>query len=180
MSRLVMIAVLAASGVASQQATAQQSIYTQNQLNSLTNRNSTAAFTADRIRSNLYNSSVPITNFSQANRNIFSGVLGRSLNKPFSGAGGGGSVSPWLSLTSPYSSSADNYYTQVRPQLDQQRYNQQMANRNQMMQRQLNSMAARPPYNPVGDENRAPTGHGAAFMNYGGYYPQTAPSKNAR
>jgi hypothetical protein len=175
MSRVLTIALLGLGLVAADSAQAQ---YTRNVLRGLHERNSASNFTSDRIRTNLYNTSVPMNNFSQVNRGLFSGALGRS--KPFAGAGGGPSVSPWLALSEPFSSSAHNYYTQVRPQLDQQRVNQQMAARNQQMQRQLNSMAAQGPYSPTGSTAMAPTGHAAAYMNYGGYYTPVQPSKGQR
>jgi hypothetical protein len=55
--------------------------------------------------------------------------------------------------------------------IEQQKVNQQMQAQNQRMQRQLSSIFAQAPYDPQGSEMRAPTGHAAVFMNYGGYYP---------
>jgi hypothetical protein len=155
-------------------------MYAKNLLTGLYTRNSSSNFTSDRLRSNLINRTVPQYNFSQANRGLFSGVLNSRVGKPFAGASGGSSVSPWLALSEPFSSSAHNYYTQVRPQLEQQRLNQMMAARNQQMQRQLNSLAAQGPYSTTGDPSRAPTGHAAAFFNYGGYYQPVQPTKGQR
>jgi hypothetical protein len=124
------------------------------------------------------NRTVPQYSFSNVNRGIFNQVLNSGpLGKPFRNSGGGGSVSPWLALSEPFSSSAHNYYTQVRPQLDQQRINQQQAARNEQMRRQLTSMAARGPYQATGNENMAPTGHAAVYMNYGGYYTPVQTTK---
>jgi hypothetical protein len=177
MSRWIVVAVLGFALACSERAHAQ---YTRNALNTLHAQNSASRYSADRIRANLYNSSVPINNYSQANRGLFNNVLRQPLSKPFSNASGGGSVSPWLALSEPFSSSAHNYYTQVRPQLDQQRLNQIQAARNQQLQRQLNSLAAQGPYSTTGNANMAPTGHVAAFFNYGGYYQPVQPTKNQR
>lgn len=179
MTRCFMFAVVAVSSAMIGQAQAQPT-YAQNQINGLYRRNSSSNYTTQTIRSRLLNRTVPQYGFSQANRGLFSGVLGNgpTAGKPFAGASGGGSVSPWLALSEPFTSSAHNYYTQVRPQLDQQRINQQMAARSQQMQRQLNSMAARGPYSITGDEHMAPTGHTAAFFNYGGYYQPVRPTKS--
>ena len=171
-----------ASLLAAESASAQQtSIYAQNQLNGIYTRNSTQVFTTDRVRANLYNRTVPQYGYSTVNRGLFNQSLNqRSPQKPFGGQGNFGSVSPWLALSDPFTSTAHNYYTQVRPQLDQQRMNQQMAARNQQMQRQLNQMAAQGPYSTTGNENMAPTGHAAVYFNYGGYYQPVQPTKGQR
>jgi hypothetical protein len=175
---LAVVGAMAISGRALGQGT---STYAQNQLNGIYARNSTQVFTTDRVRANLFNRTVPQYGYSQVNRGLFNNSLStRAPQKPFTGAGGGGSVSPWLALSDPFTSSAHNYYTQVRPQLEQQRLNQQMAARNMQMQRQLNQMAAQPPYDPGGNENMAPTGHAAAYLNYGGYYQPVQPTKGQR
>lgn len=164
---------------------AQNNIYGQNQLAGIYMRNSSRGFSSEQIRGQLYNRTVPQYGFSSVNRNQFSSLVrwgnspvssGRS--KPFSTAPGNGSVSPWLSLSEPFSSSAHNYYTQVRPQLEQQRAQQQAARQQAAMQRQLNQMAAKPPYDPTGSDSMAPTGHVAVYMNYGGYYQPVQPGPN--
>jgi hypothetical protein len=156
---------------------AQNNLYGKNQLNGIYLQNTARGFSSERIRGQLYNRTVPQYGFSSVNRNQFSNLVnwgnspvssGRS--KPFSTAPGNGSVSPWLALSEPFSSSAHNYYTQVRPQLDQQRAQQQAARQQAMMQRQLNQLAAKPPYDPSGNDALAPTGHAAVYMNYGGFY----------
>jgi hypothetical protein len=182
MKRYLLILVVAGSLAASDRTFGQgASSFGQNELNAFSARNSTKVFTSDRVRANLFNRTVPQYGYSQVNRGIFSQSLSsRSPRKPFTGASSGGSVSPWLALSDPFTSSAHNYYTQVRPQLEQQRLNQQMAARNQQLQRQLNDLAAQPPYDPTGSQNMAPTGHAAAFFNYGGYYQPVQPTKNQR
>jgi hypothetical protein len=173
MIRWLVLAVVGACLAGSHSAYGQ---YTQNQMNGIYLRNSTRNFTSQQMQSRLINRTVPQYSFSQANKGIFRGTFG----KPFAGASGGGSVSPWLALSEPFSSSAHNYYTQVRPQLEQQRVNQQMAARSQQMQRQLASLQSQQPYNPTGNENMAPTGHVATYMNYGGYYTPVQPTKQQR
>ncbi len=170
---------------AATEARAQSSLYAKNQLRGISLQNSSAGFSSERLRQTLYNRTVPQYGFSSINRNQFSNLVswgnsptssGRS--KPFSTAPGNGSVSPWLALSEPFSSSAHNYYTQVRPQLDQQRAQQQAARQQAMMQSQLNKLAAKPPYDPSGSNSMAPTGHVAVFMNYGSFYPPVRPGPN--
>jgi hypothetical protein len=161
--------------VVSASAHAQQSLYTANYINALRQNNSVGAFTTRQIQNQIVNRTVPQYGFSTANRDVFGGS---PLGKPFRSAGGnGGGVSPWLALSQPFSSPTTNYYTQVRPQLDQQRANQQQAIRNEQMRRQLNSLAARGPFSATGNQNMAPTGHAAVYMNYGGYYQPVEPTK---
>ncbi|HYO25757.1 MAG TPA: hypothetical protein VEQ85_12510 [Lacipirellulaceae bacterium] len=180
MSRVLMLGVVGSLLLAAEAAWAQKPVnYAENTLNSIYANNSARGFSSERIRNNIYNRTVPTYNFSSANRGLFNSG-GATRSKPFTGLGGGSSVSPWLALTEPFTSSANNYYTNVRPQLDQQRINQQLASRNQQMQRQLNSMAAQGPYSTTGNENMAPTGHAAAYMNYGGYYTPVQVPKTAR
>jgi hypothetical protein len=164
---LAVIGVLA-SGT---RALAQSSIYTQTQLNSFRRQNSAQYFTPERLRRDVYRQSVPQYGFNTLNRDLFKSALtGRPLQKPFSSVSNRSSVTPYLGLSAPFSSTAEQYYTQVRPQLQQQKINQQLAARNAQMQHQLNSIAAQPPYAIEGTDQMSPTGHVAVFMNYGGYY----------
>jgi hypothetical protein len=174
-------AVLAVLAILSADAAAQvpQSQYTQSQLNRFTNSSSASAYSVNRIRNSVYNSVVPQFGFSNVNRGLFSAQTSQfnQQSKPFSSYRPGPSVSPYLGLSAPFTSSATNYYTQVRPALEQQKLNDQMARQNASMQRQLNRMAVQPPYDPTGSEGRAPTGHASVFMNYGGYYQVPAPRR---
>jgi hypothetical protein len=43
--------------------------------------------------------------------------------------------------------------------------------------RMTQSINARPPYDPAGSLNRAPTGHASIYLNLGGYYPVTPPAR---
>jgi hypothetical protein len=149
------------------------SSYTNRQLKSIQNRNSAAAFTSQRLNNRVFSRTAPTFAYSNVNRNLFDSARGRQ--KPFSSYTPGPSVSPYLALSAPFTSTATNYYTQVRPQIEQQRINEQMAQRNAALQRQLNAIAAQGPYDPQGSDVRAPTGHAAVFMNYGGYYTMPPP-----
>ncbi len=172
------VALLAASRASAQALT--NPTYTNTVLNSLQINNSAAGFTSQRIQRNVVNSSVPQYNFTPTNyRNLFSSstVSAPRGQKPFSNLSNPSSVTPYLALSEPFTSSAQSYYTQVRPQLEQQRLNQQIAQRNYRMQQQLTQLAAAPPFNPTGNQTMAPTGHAAVYMNYAGYYPAGAPQR---
>lgn len=146
------------------------SVYTQTNLNVIQRRNSAANFSTQQIKSNLYRRTVPQYAYNTLNRNLFSSQLNGG-QKPFSGVQRGG-VSPYLGLSAPFSSTAEQYYTQVRPQLQQQRAAQQQAQRAALIQQQrMNDIAAQQPYDPTGSETMMPTGHQTVFQNYGGYYP---------
>ena len=179
---LTLVVGLAAAVEASAQALS-KSTFTETMLNTLAIRNSVANFNPSRIQRQVVNQTVPVYNFTPTNyRNLLSTSLvgAQRGSKPFSSLSNPQSVSPYLALSEPFTSSAQAYYTQVRPQLEQQRMNQQMAARAMQMQQQLTSMAARPPYDPSGNQNMMPTGHTAVFMNYGGYYPQPGPPQRRR
>jgi hypothetical protein len=145
-----------------------QSVYTRNRMNAISQGNSASGYTTNRVRRQVYRQAVPQYQYNTLNQNLFrSQLTGRSLQ----GSPSRSPVSPYMGLSQPFSSTGEQYYTQIRPRQDQQRFNQQMAARNAQMQHQLNSMAAQAPYQVEGSEEMAPTGHTAAFMNTGGYYP---------
>ena len=133
--------------------------------------------TAESIRNSTVNSAVPRYSFSGVNPGLSLNALSRP-NKPFSSISRGPSVTPYLALDNPFTSPATSYYTQIRPQMEQQRINQQQERQNQQMQRQLGQIGSTPPYDPTGSEMRAPTGHASVYMNYGGYY--TMPTSKRR
>jgi hypothetical protein len=168
-----------------------QQNFSQTQLNQLNKRNSASAFTSQRVMSNVINRSIPQYNFSTVNRGLLKGAMGTpmaSRQKPFSQVQRGPAVSPYLGLVSdnPFTSTTSNYLNKVRPQLEQQKMNEKLQMQNIKMQRQLEDIAARPPYDITGSEERAPTGHAAVYQNHGGvygngggYYPQV-PIKSVR
>jgi hypothetical protein len=186
--RILVIAVALTFGLALQ-ANAQQANYTQSQLNSLKNQNSASTFTSQRIKNQVFNGSVPQYNFSSVNRGLFKGAMsGQTKSKPFSQVQRGPSSSPYMGLLSdnPFTSSTTNYFSNVRPQLEQQKMNEKLMEQNIRMQKQLEEISARPPYDVTGSEERAPTGHAAVYQNNGGvygnpggYYPQV-PIKSVR
>jgi hypothetical protein len=154
------------------------SVYTDTALRVMQTQNSAERFSSRFYEARAISSAVPRYNFSTVNRNLLqptiSSMTAPKTNKPFSSFNRGSTVSPYLELSSPFSSSASTYYTQVRPQLEQQRANEQMMKQQIMRQRELNSYAAKGPYDPQGSDRMAPTGHAAVYMNYGGYYPQAS------
>ena len=167
------IAAVALSAGFAVQASAQQTNYTQGQLNILKNRNSASTFTSQRIKSQVFNGSVPQYNFSSVNRGLFKGAMsGQANSKPFSHVNQGPSSSPYLGLLSdnPFTSTTTNYFNNVRPRIEQQKMNEKLMQQNMKMQQQLTEAAARPPYDVTGSEERAPTGHAAVYQNNGGVY----------
>jgi len=149
--------------------------YTKNRLNNIYRRNSASKFTSSRYTNQAYRSVPQYAQYSNSKirSQIYSGInKSRPKKKPFSSTHRGPSVTPYLGLSGLPTGGAPNYYSNVKPRLDQQRINQQNQRRNQAMQHQLNQVAAQPPFNPKGSDTIAPTGHTAAFMNLGGYYPQ--------
>lgn len=152
-----------------------QTNFAQTQLNQLNNRNSVSSFTSKREVSQVYSRTVPQYNFSSVNRGLFKGAMGSptaSRQKPFSQVQRGPSVTPYLGLVSdnPFTSSTTNYFNTVRPQLEQQKMNEKLQMQNIRMQKQLEEVASKPPYDITGSEQRAPTGHAAVYQNNGGVY----------
>ncbi len=193
MKKIMMALTLVACGAI--QAHAQQSMpnYGKVQSNAFLGRTSASAFSSNRFRSGVYNSAVPRYNYSSVNRNLFQGVGGTqpaaaTRSKPFSQVQRGPSTSPYLGLVAdnPFTSTTTNYFKNVRPQIEQQQANDKLMAQNIKMQQQLQQLATKPPYDPTGSEDRAPTGHSAVFQqqggmygNPGGYY-QAAPIRSVR
>lgn len=190
MKNMMMALAIVACGA--MQASAQQSLnYGQSQANAIRGSNSAAAFSSNRLRTSVYSSAVPRYNYSSVNRDLFKGAMGGSTparSKPFSQVQRGPSASPYMGLVAdnPFTSTTTNYFNNVRPKLEQQKQNDQLMAQNIKMQQQLQQLATRPPYDPTGDDKRAPTGHSAVFQqhggmygNPGGYYPQ-APIRSVR
>jgi hypothetical protein len=150
--------------------------YATSEVNRLQGSSNPAAYSASRLRANVVNSSVPRYSFAGVTAGLNQNVLG-TTSKPFSSIQRGPSVTPYLAFDQPFSNTATSYYTQIRPQLEQQRINQQMQRQQQQMQRQMGEITSRPPYDPQGSENMAPTGHASVYMNYGGYYTPPAPKR---
>lgn len=99
-----------------------------------------------------------------------------STAKPFSGFSPSPTTSPYLNLfREDFAGNSDlNYNTLVRPQLQQQAFNQQVQRQSQDMSRRMQAMAAQPDFNPQGDKNQLPTGHTTTFGYYGHFHPRKA------
>lgn len=95
------------------------------------------------------------------------------IKKPFSNVQSRSTVSPYLSLFNEgFSNSGDNYNTLVRPQLDQQRINQQTRRQEQAINARFQSLSAKPAFSPQGNQNILSTGHPTTYFNLSHYYPQ--------
>lgn len=92
--------------------------------------------------------------------------------KPFSGLQQSGGISPYLALDSRETSdSLATYYLLVRPQLEQQAYNQVQQAQFQRLQRQARTASVGGAI-VAGPGGIPTTGQSNQFMNNGGYYPQ--------
>jgi hypothetical protein len=94
------------------------------------------------------------------------GTAQAPLQRPIAGP----TVSPYLNILRGGNTPAFNYYSLVRPQLE--------TNANiQALQGRLNpiQLLSTPPNS--GDDTLT-TGHATAFLNYGGYFQNTAPLSN--
>ncbi len=158
------------------ESSAQTGGYGDSRISQLQTATSAANFTTDRIRGSVINNSLPRSPVGQFSTGVVSNALGRA-SKPFSSISRGPSVTPYLALDNPFTSPATSYYTQIRPQLEQQRINQQQQRQNQLLQRQISQFTSQAPYNPAGSENMAPTGHASVFMNHAGYYTMPQPPR---
>ncbi len=94
--------------------------------------------------------------------------------KPFSTVSSRPTVSPYMSLFVDTLNDAvlPNYSTFTRPQLQQQRFNDDMRRQNMEMERRVQAISAQSAFaSPRGSETQYPTGHPAMFSNTGRYYP---------
>jgi hypothetical protein len=151
-------------------AQAAMSNYASTQLNMLKNQNSASAYTIANFRQQSISNAIGTTGVPGVNFRTY-GLQPANLSsrrKPFSGAQMSPTVSPYLALSNPFATATD-YYNIVRPQQEQRRINQQMAQRQSSQEKQLTKMAAQGPYSITGNEDMAPTGHNAGYMQYGAY-----------
>jgi hypothetical protein len=147
-----------------------QSGFAATEIGRLANSSNPAAYSASRLVTSAMTPPRPSGGLGHFNPgSVSTAAMGRA-NKPFSSISKGPSVTPYLALDNPFTSPATSYYTQIRPQLEQQRVNQQQERQNQLMQRQISQYTAIRPFDPTGSEMRAPTGHASVYMNLGGYY----------
>jgi hypothetical protein len=147
-----------------------QSGFAGSEIDRLQRTSSSANYSASRLVNSATRVPRPVTGLGHFQPSgLSSASMGRA-NKPFSSISRGPSVTPYLALDNPFTSPATSYYTQIRPQLDQQRINQQQERQNQMLQRQISQYTSVRPFDPTGSDMRAPTGHASVYMNFGGYY----------
>jgi hypothetical protein len=101
-------------------------------------------------------------------------VSSSSSSKPFSSVSSSPAVSPYMNLfRDDFGDASDlNYQTLVRPQLQQQQYNQQFQRQNMELSSRVQKISAQSAFqNPSGSESMYPTGHPTAFGGYSHFYP---------
>lgn len=110
------------------------------------------------------------------------GISVGSGGKPFQNVSSSPTVSPYLGLFREDLSGYDdlNYQTSVKPRLQQQAFNDQIARQAQALNRQLTAISARNAYEIKGSQNMAPTGHAASFQYYSRFYPAKNPRQQRR
>jgi hypothetical protein len=191
--------VVAVALVVAGSATAQPNFrtYGEQAAKGIQSQNSASNFTSSRINRQILNQSVSRSGVAGVNaRNYTSGLLGTGnagslagppsrSSKPFSAIDRGPTVSPYLSLSNPFSTATD-YYNVVKPLQEQRRVNDRVMKQQYMQAKKLNQIAAQGPYQITGNENAAPTGHSSGFMKYanymntGGYFAPPTQPKSAR
>lgn len=94
-------------------------------------------------------------------------------SKPFANATRGSTISPYLNLFRDDAGfgGVDNYNTLVRPQLEQQRVNQQLQRQTQALNRRVQQISAQGAFQTRGSEQIMATGHTTGFRYYSHYYP---------
>jgi hypothetical protein len=95
-------------------------------------------------------------------------------SRPFSGISRRPTVSPYMNLfREGFNTNQDalNYQTLVRPQIRQQRVNEQVQRQESALNQRLQSIAAQPAYNAAGSRNLIPTGSPSTFRYYSHFYP---------
>jgi hypothetical protein len=89
----------------------------------------------------------------------------------YGGSYGRPTVSPYLNLVSGFNNSGTNYYTLVRPALQQQQINQAAQQNFAQLQRGLVQATQSSRASPTTREPIRATGHPTSFFFYGNYYP---------
>ncbi|MEO1496339.1 MAG: hypothetical protein AAFV43_04235 [Planctomycetota bacterium] len=145
-------------------------------------RNSRVNYSIDGINANIINSSqgigyAPGVSTGLSNSAFYqsagSGRGGSALtSKPFSNVTQDRGVSPYLGLfNETLDADFDQYNTIVRPQLQQQRVNQQLQRQQQQLNQRVQQISAQPAFSPQGSQNALSTGHPTFFNNTLNYYP---------
>jgi hypothetical protein len=101
------------------------------------------------------------------------GVGASVAGKPFASFSPTPTTSPYLNLfREDREGGGDlNYNTLVRPQLQQQQFNEQVQRQAIEVQRRLQAISAQSDFNPRGSESQMPTGHQTVYRYYGRFYP---------
>lgn len=97
-----------------------------------------------------------------------------SSSKPFSSVSSSPAVSPYMNLfREDFGGTSDlNYQTLVRPQVQQQQYNQQFQRQNMELSTRVQKISAQSAFqNAAGSESIYPTGHQTGFGAYSHFYP---------
>ncbi len=127
-------------------------------------------------RQPMRNPSVPIAAPAPPRRQSASFGVGTAgaTSKPFSSVNTQPTISPYLGLFDGGLGDYNdlNYQTIVRPQIQQQQFNQQVVREAQSLNRRMSAISARNPYNTQGNEGVMPTGHAATFQYYSRFYPR--------
>ena len=90
-------------------------------------------------------------------------------NRPFESYSRRPSVSPYMNLLNNQTGNATNYQSLVRPQLDQQSFNQKSASAIKGLQSQAGKQQSKS--GSEGNQKLRPTGHAATRQNYSHFYP---------
>lgn len=97
----------------------------------------------------------------------------RPASKPFSNISSSPTVSPYLGLfnTGIIGDEIDNYNTFVRPQIQQQQFNNQVQRQAAAINARFQQLSAQPAFNPQGSQRIMGTGHQTTFGYYSRFYP---------
>jgi hypothetical protein len=154
--------------------------YAQQELTQIYQQSIGSGYSSDSLNRNLMNSAR--ANAPSYRRNspasvgprIGLGIGPSAAPKPFTSYSPAPTVSPYLNLfREDFEGGGDlNYNTLVRPQLQQQQFNQQVQRQGLAMERQLQAFAAQSDFNPQGSTSQLPTGHQTVYRYYGRYYPR--------
>jgi hypothetical protein len=102
---------------------------------------------------------------------------GGSGRKSYSNVLSRPTVSPYLNLLRPDASPAQNYYTLVRPQVDQRNATLQQGSEIDSLRREVKSSSA---FRGAARSQMSPTGHHAGFLNHSRFYQSAGASARSR
>lgn len=139
-------------------------------------------YTINNINSNTLNSSLGVTRAAGVGGGAISSAARPTLSstpfaagptvKPFSSVSLDRTLSPYLALdTVTLDSNFDTYNNLVRPQLQQQRVNDQLQRQTQALNQRFQQLSAQPAFDPRGSQNAMATGHPTFYNNTLNFYP---------